>query len=202
MQLCLADNDGGQIWGAVVRVWGSHPGVQSQRPSTHAEDHPLLLSHEGGAHHHRRRYWPTPLPYPHPVPRVWEDASLLLFDLYMTTEGWERGRGWGRGRQVVLECKGIKILWYLSLIWEMIWGKLGGLIHGEGWKLRGKQEKKEKGWYGSGSSVVEIADGRCRMISAGDVMGWDCEKGEVCLRCPLVSCCFWRESIQENQIGQ
>lgn len=62
VQPCLTDNDGGQIRGAVVRAWGSHPGVQHQRPTTNPEDHPLILSHEGGTQHQRRRYWPSPPP--------------------------------------------------------------------------------------------------------------------------------------------
>lgn len=101
-------------------------------------------------------------PIPHPFLCLLFRRMLpqLLFDLYMTTEGpRERKR-----KKVILECKSMKVLWHLSFIWER-------MIHWEGWKLRSKQGKKDKGWDGSGSSVVEIGDSQCRMFSAEDVLG-------------------------------
>lgn len=82
VQPCLADNDGGQIRGAVVHPRSSNPGPQHQRPSTHAEDHPLLLNHEGGTQPHRRRYGPLIPSAPHALPPftlpVWEDACSVF----------------------------------------------------------------------------------------------------------------------------
>lgn len=57
----------------------------------------------------------------------------------------------------------------------------------QGGGCEGEPEKKEKGGYGSRSSVVETADGQWKMISAGDHWVGMGVKGAACLRWPPVS---------------
>lgn len=125
VQPCLADNDGGQIRGAVVRARGSHPGVQHQRPPTHAEDHPVLLNHEGGTQHHRRRYLLL-LFLTSPPPAVLPVCFYLTFIWQQRAER---------------ECTGITVLWHLSLI---------SVENGDDDTLRGLKSERRTGGKGEG----------------------------------------------------
>ncbi len=137
-----------------MRAWGSHPSLSHQRPQTHPEDHPLFLSHEGGTQHHRRRYWPPASPTLLRCLLFERMPQLFLYDLYMTAEGWERGKGekeeegW---RQDVGDDRGA--------------GELGRMIHWKSWKLRGTWER------GEGMTWIWVrGDGNSRWLVQDDFL--------------------------------
>lgn len=143
MQFCFADNDRRQIRGAVVRARGGHPGLHHQRPPSHAEDHPLVLSHEGRAERHGRRYWlllhSPSTPSLHPPSSVPPASAGCLTCFYLTFLWLQKAEREGRGEG----CEGKPELKLKDSL-----GKTGGWYskRSESWEANGQKKGEGMIW--------------------------------------------------------